>query len=114
MPFSESAKNLMLDALDITQVSLHSGDPGVDGSSNEITGGSPAYARQNITHAAAATSSRDSTNAPAFDVNGVTISYVGYWAGATFRGSKAVTTPEVFAGQGVYNLTDSDLNLNDV
>lgn len=112
MPFNETAKNLMLDALLITQVSLHTADPGAAGTNNEVTGGAPAYARQNITHSAATGSNRDSSNQPAFDVPATTVAYVGYWATATFMGSDQVTS-EVFAGQGVYNLTDSDLTLTD-
>lgn len=109
-PFSESAQNLMLDALDITQVSLHSGDPGAAGASNEISGGSPVYARQNVTHAAAVSANRDSSDQPSFDVPASTVAFIGYWAGATFRGSSAVTA-ETFAAQGIYNLADSDLSL---
>jgi len=111
MPFSTTAKNIMLDALLITQVSAHSGDPGASGLLNEISGGSPAYARQNITHSPAAAANRDSSDVPQFDVNGVTVAYIGYWAGAVFMGSQVLATPEVFAGQGVYDLLDSDLSL---
>lgn len=104
----------MLDALDITQVSLHSADPGTAGTANELSGGTPAYARQNITHAAAANGNRDSTAVIPFDIPpGGAVAYVGYWAGANFRGSQQLAQTENFAGQGVYNLADSDLNLND-
>lgn len=114
MPFSISAKNLMLDALDITQVSLHTGDPGVDGSANEVSGGSPAYSRQNISHAAADSGARDSSNTPQFNVPaGTTITHVGYWAGANFRGSYPLPSSETYASQGVSNVTDSDLTLSD-
>lgn len=36
MPFSETAKNTMLDSLTANRVNIHNGDPGVDGTSNAI------------------------------------------------------------------------------
>jgi hypothetical protein len=95
------------------KVSLHTADPGENGS-NEVTGGSPAYARQSITWNAAANGSMDDSNVPVFDVPaGTTVSYVGFWnsAGSVFYGSANVTD-EVFASQGTYTLTDADLDLN--
>jgi hypothetical protein len=95
------------------KVSLHTADPGENGS-NEVTGGSPAYARQSITWNAAANGSIDDSNAPVFDVPaGTTVSYVGFWnsAGTAFYGYADVTN-EVFAAQGTYTLTDVELDLN--
>ena len=46
--FVEAAKNSMLDALSITHISLHDDDPSTTGA-NEVTGGSPAYARKAAT-----------------------------------------------------------------
>lgn len=57
MPFTPTGNNAMLDAIGITHVSLHSGFPGTGGA-NEISGGSPAYARGAITFGAAAASER--------------------------------------------------------
>ena len=113
MPFNTSAKNLMLDALDIVQVSLHSGDPGASGTNNEISGGS--YARQSISYATAANANRDSVAAVNFDVPaGATVAFIGYWAtGNVYRAYKAVTPAETFANAGQFSLNDSDLNLND-
>ncbi|MEG6507190.1 phage tail fiber protein [Nitratidesulfovibrio sp. 1201_IL3209] len=55
MGATTTAKNAMLDAITVTKMSLHSGDPGAAGTSNEISGGSPAYARKDVTLGAAAT-----------------------------------------------------------
>jgi hypothetical protein len=116
MPYSILGKNAMLDALGALAVfaSLHTGDPGESGT-NEIAGGSPAYARKAITWNPAASGSMDDSNVPVFDVPAsTTVSYVGFWSLATsgvFYGSANVTD-EVFTNQGTYALTDADLDLN--
>lgn len=93
MVYSTNAKNLMLDHLaagtvsggQITHVSLHDGDPG-DSGANEISGGSPAYARIAIAHgtgAAGGSISHDGAD-PVFDVPaGTTVLYVGFWSAIT-------------------------------
>jgi len=116
MPYSTVGKNAMLDYLAgvAVYVSLHTGDPGDDGS-NEVSGGDPAYARQSITWNSASSGSLDSSNTPEFDVpSSTTVAYVGFWSAesaGTFYGAADVTD-EVFAGQGTYTLTDADLDLN--
>lgn len=112
---SPNGKNAMLDALAGLAVfaSLHTGDPGTTGA-NEVSGGSPAYARKAITWNAAAAGALDNNANPVFDVPGsTTVSYVGLWSaasGGTFYGHFDVTD-EVFAGQGTYTLTDGDITL---
>lgn len=116
MPYTDAAKNLMLDALaDVAVfVSLHDDDPSTTGA-NEVSGGTPAYARKAITWNDAASGSLDSSNTPEFDVPAsTTVAYVGFWSEATdgtFYGSADVTD-EVFAAQGTYTLSDADLDLN--
>lgn len=116
MPYSILGKNLMLNALGAAAiyVSLHSADPGESGT-NELSGGSPAYARKSITWNAASGGSMDDSNVPVFDVPASsTVSYVGFWSAlttGTFYGSANVTD-EVFNAQGTYTLTDADLDLN--
>ena len=116
MPFSILGKNAMLNALGALAVyaSLHSADPGENGA-NELTGGSPAYARKAITWSAADEGAMDDSNIPAFNVPaGSTVLYVGLWSHltvGTFYGSNPVTQ-ENFTAQGTYTLTDMDLDLN--
>lgn len=116
MPLNDTAKNLMLDALAAVAVyaSCHTADPGTNGA-NEVTGGSPAYARKSITWNAAATGALDDSNAPVFDIPaGTTVAFVGLWSAltnGTFYGSFDVTN-EAFAAQGTYTLTDADIDLN--
>ena len=116
MPYSNNAKHAMLDELASLAVfvSLHTADPSTTGA-NEVSGGSPAYARKAITWNAASGGAIDSSNQPVFDVPaGTTVAYVGFWSASsagTFYGSADVTD-EAFAAQGTYTLTDADLDLN--
>lgn len=115
MPLNDTAKNAMLDHLSTlaVYVSLHTADPGATGL-NEVTGGSPAYARKSITWNAAATGNLDSSNQPVLDVPAsTTVTHLGFWSAATagtFYGSSDITD-ETFAGQGTYTVTDADISL---
>jgi hypothetical protein len=82
--------NAMLDAFALDLCSLHTAysATGV----NEVTGGTPAYARKAITMAAAASRARAASTAPVFDVPvGTTVRFIGIWtnAGTVFRGMVA-------------------------
>ncbi len=121
MPYSTAGKNLMLDALRgtnptvaVAYASLHTGSPGDDGA-NELTGGTPAYARKAITMAAASAGAIAASNQPVFDVPASsTVTHVGFWSavsGGTFLGYADVTD-ETFASQGTYTLTSAILDLN--
>ena len=111
--FVEAAKNSMLDALSITHISLHDDDPSTTGA-NEVSGGSPAYARQAATINAAASSSRALDADVTFDVpTGTTVMHVGYWSAlteGTFHGSDPVTNEE-FNAQGEYKVLASGTTL---
>lgn len=112
-----AALNVMLDELTnvtdgIKFVSLHTDIVG-SGDTNEVTGGTPAYARKSITWGAAAAGSVDSSNQPAFDVPATTITRVGFYSAATagtYFGDAEITD-EVYGGQGTYTLTDADITL---
>lgn len=88
MPYSTAGKNLMLNALrgvapvvPITHASLHSSIPS-DLGTNELSGGSPAYARKATTFdpASAGAIVKDATD-PVFDVPaGSTVVAVGFWS----------------------------------
>ena len=106
---STFSKNKMLDALAPTTASLHSADPG-DSGANEISGGSPAYARKAITFGAASAGSKAATTQPVFDVPAVTVAYAGFWdASGNWIGGQAVTS-ETFGAQGTYTLTGATLS----
>jgi hypothetical protein len=96
----------------------YTADPGVTGAANEVTGGSPAYARKAISWAAA-TSADPSVKAlvatfPVFDIPaGTTVAFIGIWtlaSGGSYGGCWDVTD-EVFTGQGTYTLTAGSISL---
>jgi len=116
MPYSTIGKNAMLNALAAlaARASLHSGDPGANGTANELTGGSPVYARKAVAWATADVGNINLGGTAVFDVPpaGVVL-YVGFWnTGGTAYYGCALVTQETFGAQGIYTLTDADLNLN--
>lgn len=116
--YDATAKNLMLDQLATVclRAALHSGDPGAANlATNELSGGTPAYARKAITWAAATGGAMDETTSPVFDVPaGATVAWVSFWnTTGTVRYLKKQVTSEVFGAQGTYQLTDTDFDLND-
>lgn len=85
-----SGKNQLLDAWDITHGTLHSGFPG-DAGSNELSGGSPAYARQAATFGAAASGSRALSGNLTFNVPaGATVRWVAWFNAVTAGSCRAV------------------------
>lgn len=114
MPFTTSAKDLMLDALPSTvYVSAHTALPN-DAGNNEVSGGT--YSRGSVTMAASDTANRDSTTQPALDIpSGTTVTHLGYWTaetGGTFLGFKAITA-ETYSNPGTLTVTDLDFTLSD-
>lgn len=87
MPFTNDAKNRMLDVLDegvdpstgAARASLHSAYPGATGA-NELAGGSPAYARKAIAWGAAANGQKTLAAAVTFDVPAGDVKWVGFWS----------------------------------
>lgn len=84
MPLADAGRNIALDGLATAAgfVSLHSGDPSTTGA-NELTGGSPAYARKAVTYAASSGGTKASNAAITFDVPATTVSYIGLWSAVT-------------------------------
>ncbi len=108
-------KNAMLDALGVTHISAHTGvGPGETGA-NEVTGGSPAYARIPITWNASAAGVIDSIGTQVLDIPaGTTVTFVGFWdslTGGTCLGYSDIADV-VFSNQGTLTVTDADLDLN--
>jgi hypothetical protein len=89
MPFSTTALNQSLDALAggtptsiIAFASLHTAFSTTG--TNELTGGTPAYARKAITFSAASSGSKASSTSPVFDIPPLTtVAYVGLWSAVT-------------------------------
>ncbi|MFZ0324743.1 MAG: hypothetical protein WAN48_11500 [Actinomycetes bacterium] len=111
-----TARNVMLDALGLVavRVALHTGDPGgVNGASNEVTGGG--YARQAISWFPAAAGAMDNNANPVFSIPAsTTVAWVSYWnAAGSIRYLKKDVSDDVFSSAGTYTITDADLDLND-
>lgn len=83
---TDATVNAMLDAIVMDLASLHTAYSATG--TNEVTGGSPAYAKKAITMAAAASRARAASTAPVFDVPATTVRFIGLWtnAGTVFRG----------------------------
>ena len=94
--FTDAAKNAMLDAEPSTHLSLHTAWSATG--ANEVTGGSPAYARKAASWSAAASAIAALTAAVTFDVPaGTTARYVGRWTAltaGTFLGMSALNGAE--------------------
>lgn len=75
---STVAKNHMLEGLLPADVSLHTAYS--TSGANEVTGGSPAYARKAITFSAASGGSKASSSSPTLDVPAATtVNFIGLW-----------------------------------
>lgn len=106
MRFSDQAVQTMLNALDESQAegcthgSLHTAYS--SSGANEVTGGSPAYARKALTWAAASGRSKATSASAVFDVPAsTTVRWVGFWDAATAGDFKGMVpngggTPEAF------------------
>lgn len=108
MPFNDLARNAALDGLDegvaagilyVGVNTLVTGPPsdgtpgtGATAASTEATGGSPAYARQAVTWAAASSGQKSNSGALTFDVPAGTYAFLTLWnastgnSGTQFRG----------------------------
>jgi hypothetical protein len=117
--YDTRAKNLMLDQLATVglRLALHTGDPGAaDTASNEVTGGSPAYARKAVSWNAASGGQITVATDVVFDVPAsTTVTWISVWntAGTNRYGKKQVGA-EAFGAQGTYTVkaTTSILDLN--
>jgi hypothetical protein len=104
MGLSTAGRNQALNswAAQAQYASLHTAYPGNNGA-NEVSGGSPAYARKAISWASASGGRVTQSGSVSFDVPGsTTIGWVGFWTaatGGTFLGSAelgAVEDPQPF------------------
>lgn len=105
MSLTTAVKNAMLDAITITHMSLHSGFPGLTGA-NELSGGSPAYAKKAVTYGAASGSTRTTTGAVNFDVGaGHVVRWEGIYNSGTYLGcSPNGGTPQEFVAEASTDL----------
>jgi len=111
MAFTDGAKDQMLGAFTANDVSLHHGDPGADGTANEIDSVATDYERKTVTWNAASGGERTNSNNVVFNIDGgkgddSKVAYVGLWQEAVFKGSESVTE-ENFGADGTYTLPEN-------
>jgi hypothetical protein len=113
---NDNSRDIALDAIGTAAAyaSVHNADPSTNGA-NEISGGSPAYARKSIAFDSASGSSMAVTSDVVFDIPaGETVAFIGLWSASTagtFYGAFDVTD-EAFAGQGQYTFTASGSSIS--
>jgi hypothetical protein len=83
MTFPTAPLNTMLDALTITHASLHTSFPGATGA-NEVTGGSPAYARETVVINSGSGGQRLLNSAIEWDIPACTVRWIGFWNDSSF------------------------------
>jgi hypothetical protein len=118
--YDTTARNVGVDAIAALGLrwAAHTGDPGgANSASNEVTGGSPAYARKAVAWNAASGGVATQNGDVVLDIPaGVTVSWLSLWniAGTT-RYLKKDVTDEAFGAQGTYTIkgTTTTLDLND-
>ncbi len=114
MPFVNASRNSMLDdfAGDYTWLSLHSAYSA--SGANELSGGSPAYARQQCTWASAASGALSISGTETFDIPAAgSVAFVGIWSASsagTFAGMfpAGSADPSVFTAANTGDLFTSD------
>ena len=115
MPYTPAAKAIMLSALGQMYFSVHTDDPGITGA-NEVSGGTPAYARAQATTLPIVNGLMSFSTPIYLDIPaGVTVKYVGIWdaaTGGTFLVSY-LASPMVFSEQGTYEVAVAQLSLPD-
>jgi len=102
MALDTAGANLMLDALGAASAYV-----GLLNSGTELSGGSPAYARQAVAFGAAAGGSMAMTGTETFDIPASsTVNQVGLFSASSggTRYGLASLTSEAYTGQGLYTL----------
>lgn len=114
MALNDAGKNAILSSgiAGISHLGLGTNAVG-SGSTGEVSGGSPAYARKAASWAAPATGAAALNTQPVFDVPATTVARVMFWSalsGGTYLGD-AELTDEVFAAQGTYTITSGSISI---
>lgn len=98
----------------VTHASLHTADPAGSGA-NEVTGGSPAYARKAVSFGSGSSGTVTTSGSVTFDIPAsTTVSHFGLWGASTagtFYGGGALSASETFGGQGTYALSSCSVSI---
>ncbi len=113
----DATKNALLDSavagglLTTPFLSLHTGFPPAGG--NEVTGGSPAYARKSITWNAAAAGSKSIAAAQTFDVPATTVRAVATYDAST-AGTQKAWSPAGASARRAFDVTAAGVTANTI
>jgi len=110
MPLTDAERNQIAnsEASRLLYASLHTASPGTTGT-NEVSGGTPAYARKALSFGSASAGTATATEVT-FDVPAGTYTHFGVWDAATsgtFRGGNPLSASQVVSSQGQIKLTVS-------
>lgn len=97
----------------VAKLSLHYGDPGAAGTSNELSGGS--YTKETVTYAAASNGTADFTSDPVFGAGSTeqTVTTVGFWTvGDVYLGSATLSSPKTISGSDTLTLTSAPITVS--
>ncbi len=117
MPLDATALNVAADAIAALglRIAAHTGDPGgANTAANEVSGGSPAYARKAIAWGAATGGVAAASNTPLFDIPpSTTVSWLSLWntGGTTRYAKKAMSANESFGSQGTLSVTSGTITI---
>jgi len=111
MSLTTAGKNTALNGLTATtfRISLHTSNPGDNGSTAEASGNG--YARQTVTLGAAAGGSRALTNTPTFDLGAASYSHYGIWADTTCIDTGTLDSTKVLGETGQITLNSGSISL---
>jgi hypothetical protein len=114
----DATKNALLDsavsgglATSATHLGLHTAFPPSTG--NEVTGGTPAYARQAIAWAAASAGSKAITGTETFDVPATTVRCVATWSAVT-AGTMNSWSPAGASARRAFSVDSAGVTNNDL
>lgn len=111
MPYTNDGKNAMLNHLKtlMTHIALH------DAQGNEISGGTPAYARKSATWGTASGGELSLSGEVEFNVpGGKTVKYVSFKSALTsgVEYARGTVTEETYGNQGSFVVKGATLDLN--
>lgn len=111
MSYSDAGLTLAIDGLRTTvdRIKLHSGDPGVSGTANEIAG-----TQTMVTYVNGAAGEIDLSATVAIAIPAsTTVSHFSVWDGATFVARKAFDVAETYSNAGEAQITSAKLTATD-
>jgi hypothetical protein len=109
MSLTTAGKNMALNAVSPTTMSLHTGAPGNLGANNEAAG--DGYARKSCSLAAAAAGSRALSSTVSFDAGIATYTHVALWIGANCVDTSALNATKELTSVGVVDVNAGSVSL---